>query len=229
MTIRKLPGSGPDGGPGIVTPAKRARKAQERGLLRREQILDAARSTLLQRGLGGLVLRDLAHDLGITHGNLQYYFSSKDDLLVAVFDRELERYTSALRTAVTRSGKRRETVHAILEGAIEELGTDSTVLWRMLISLSAQNAPLGALLRQLNDRYDAALADELAHVVPEWSADRRLQIAQMIRLMLDGLSVQMSYDAIDSRSLISLQGKIKDAVSAWFEPWQGMSERESDR
>ena len=58
----------------------------KKGDARRQQILDTAKALLLDGGPDRLALRDIAERLGITHGNLQYYFRTKQDLLVAIFD-----------------------------------------------------------------------------------------------------------------------------------------------
>ncbi len=69
--------------------------ARKKGRERRQQIIDAAKEVLMTSGITSLVLRDIAVQLGITHGNLQYYFPTKEDLLVAIFDQELLTYTDS--------------------------------------------------------------------------------------------------------------------------------------
>ena len=59
-----------------------------KGDAKRQQILDTAKRILLDGGPEALVLRDVAERLDITHGNLQYYFRTKQELIVAIFDRE---------------------------------------------------------------------------------------------------------------------------------------------
>ena len=42
-----------------------------KGQKRRQQIIDAAKQALIEGGANSLVLRDVADQIGITHGNLQ--------------------------------------------------------------------------------------------------------------------------------------------------------------
>ena len=66
------------------------KKVESKGQIRRRQIIDMSKQVLISAGYNGLVLRDIAERIGITHGNLQYYFSTKNDLLMAIFDEEIE-------------------------------------------------------------------------------------------------------------------------------------------
>jgi AcrR family transcriptional regulator len=55
-----------------------------KGLQRREQILSVARKLLIEEGYNRFVLREIAAQSGITIGNLQYYFRTRELLLEAV-------------------------------------------------------------------------------------------------------------------------------------------------
>lgn len=61
--------------------------------LSREQIVDAAYSTLREHGLAGVSMRRLAQDLGVQPGALYYHVPSKQDLLAAVAERILTDHT----------------------------------------------------------------------------------------------------------------------------------------
>jgi len=63
-------------------------KMQERGVARREAILDAAVSLMSSRGFRGTALSAVAEEVGLAETSVLHYFGSKDMLLVAVL-REL--------------------------------------------------------------------------------------------------------------------------------------------
>lgn len=50
---------------------------------RREQILETARRLFVERGYDGVSVRDIAKELGISAGNITYYFKKKEDLMEA--------------------------------------------------------------------------------------------------------------------------------------------------
>jgi AcrR family transcriptional regulator len=70
-----------------------------RGEARREAVLRVARDVLVEEGYDQFVLRRVAARTEMKLGNLQYYFSTRDDLLEAVIRAEFERDLAALRVA----------------------------------------------------------------------------------------------------------------------------------
>lgn len=63
----------------------------EKGLARREQILDTALEVFGESGFRGATVREIAAQCGISHQLLHHYFASKEDLLMAVLRRRDER------------------------------------------------------------------------------------------------------------------------------------------
>lgn len=194
----------------------KSRATRKKGAARRQQIVDIARQILIEAGEGGLVLRDVAEKAGITHGNLQYYFATKDDLIVAVFDQEVLRYTRSMHDAVNQTSTKEGTISAIIDSALTEMRSESTTLWMMLSSLARQNEALRGILKTANDRYDQSLAEVLGRIDVALSEQRRGHLAQMIRMMIDGLGVQSAYVDLSSAEVIALQSEMKVAISAWF-------------
>lgn len=199
-----------------TTKPSRKRSVRRKGTERRQTIVDAARKKLIDAGLSGLVMRDLAETLGITHGNVQYYFSTKDDLLVAIFEQEVKRYTDSMHDAIELATSRPARISTIFDSAIKEIQSESTSLWMMLHSLARQNESLLAILANANRLYDEALAESITLIDPTLSGERRLHIAQIIRMMIDGLSVQSIYDDLQSPEMLALRGELKAAVECLF-------------
>ena len=57
-----------------------------KGIARRQEILDRAIEVFRERGADGTSLRRIAEAIGISHGALLHYFSSREELLVAVYE-----------------------------------------------------------------------------------------------------------------------------------------------
>jgi len=190
---------------------------QTKGERRRQQIVDAAKEVLIRSGPNLLVLRDLAEQLGITHGNLQYYFPTKNDLLVAIFDQETAKYTDSMKNAVAAASTRKGRLTAILDAGLAELRSPDTALWRMLMSMADHSPEMAAILDKENERYQSVVARELKNVAPELSAQRRRHVAQIIQAMLDGLGIQRIYQDRDGPELRALEAEIKAAIFAIVE------------
>lgn len=58
---------------------------------RREEVVDAAFRVLARDGLAGASMRAIAKEAGCTIGLINHWFSSRDDLVEATFDRAIER------------------------------------------------------------------------------------------------------------------------------------------
>ena len=67
---------------------------------RQKELLDAAATVFSQKGYHGATTTDIADLLGITQGNLYYYFKSKDDALTQICNGGTEGYLARLREVV---------------------------------------------------------------------------------------------------------------------------------
>jgi len=63
-----------------------------KGANRISEILDAGANLLLTEGFSSLTKRRIANRLGISHGNVSYYFPTRDSLWKAVIDFELQKF-----------------------------------------------------------------------------------------------------------------------------------------
>jgi AcrR family transcriptional regulator len=188
-----------------------------KGEAKRQQILDTAKQMLLEGGVDAFVLRDVAERLQITHGNLQYYFRTKQDLLVAIFDLELAKYADSLQDAVAATTTRRGRLGAIIDAGLKELRSPDTALWRMVMSMADHSPDMAALLKKENDLYRSVVAKELKQIAPNLSLQRRKQIARIIQAILDGLGIQFVHEDPDSAEMRALESEIKAAIVALVE------------
>lgn len=62
-----------------------------KGVVKREEILDAALSVFSQVGFQGSSLREIARKCGVSHQSLMHYFPTKQELLIEVLHRRDER------------------------------------------------------------------------------------------------------------------------------------------
>ena len=59
----------------------------EQALMRRNQIIDTALKLFAQKGFGNTTIKDISEATGTSLGLMYHYFSGKDELLVAIFER----------------------------------------------------------------------------------------------------------------------------------------------
>lgn len=178
-----------------------------KGLQRRAEIIEAARERLIERG--ALVLRDIANELGITHGNLQYYFPTKNELIKAIFDEEVERFTSAMHESMQSSSDASDTISRIVDSNMAVLARRETRLWRILFGMADQEPYLAQVLKQENERFESVLESELKVVAPHLDDERLRSVARIIRLISDGIGIEFIYTDATGPSVKTLAEDVK--------------------
>jgi AcrR family transcriptional regulator len=85
-------------------PAARTANRTDVARARREQIVEAAVRVITSRGLHNLSLSKIESWAGMKRGQLTYYFPTKEDILLAVFDRLLTHLCAQLAAGADRNG-----------------------------------------------------------------------------------------------------------------------------
>ena len=85
---------------------------------RRETILRSVGSVLRNSGLSSLTIQDIADELGMTKGNLYYYFKDKQDILYQCHMRCMDISLRALKQAMVAEGTAGEKLRILLVGHI---------------------------------------------------------------------------------------------------------------
>lgn len=70
--------------------------APEKQHARREHILDAAERCFIEKGFHTTTMSDICREASVSPGALYTYFVSKDELIVGLCDREIDRFSSDL-------------------------------------------------------------------------------------------------------------------------------------
>lgn len=123
--------------------------------IRRDEILEGASGALRKLGLHRAGMREIASEVGISAGNLYYYFRSKDELVYAVQDRSLDRLLAVARTAAQKRGTRAQLehlVHGHLQVVLGEGGSAH-------LDFEGLPAPLLRKITQKRDRYERAVRE----------------------------------------------------------------------
>ncbi len=86
---------------------------------KRERILQAAMRIFASKGFFGAKVADIADDAGVADGTIYLYFKSKDDILISLFEEQMERVNTELVRAMdaeeTAAGKLRSFIRAYLD------------------------------------------------------------------------------------------------------------------
>src|SRR5215470_19377790 len=78
----------------------RDRDKRDRNGDKRERILGSAMRVFASKGFFGAKVSDIADDAGVADGTIYLYFKSKDDILISLFEQQMERVNATLNKAI---------------------------------------------------------------------------------------------------------------------------------
>lgn len=103
----------------------------------RQRILDAAIQCILEQGLYRASSNAIAEQAGLSWGVIQYYFGTREALMLAVFEEGARRLDAAVADAVITGGTLTERVESFLEILARYYGSpDYLAFTQVLISLT---------------------------------------------------------------------------------------------
>ena len=123
----------------------------ERTQSRRNQVLEAAECCFARSGFHGASMSEISKAAGMSAGHIYNYFESKDDIIAAFVQRNLERVTAMIRDLDQNDDPLQATLDD-LEDTVREKFDPST--WKLLAEIHAEASrnPKIAQLLQDNDR-----------------------------------------------------------------------------
>jgi AcrR family transcriptional regulator len=149
----------------------------------REAILEATMRVVGRCGLTGLTNRAVAHEAGVTHGLIPYYFGSRDELI-----REAFRYAvgRSVRRFALASGGSVEEFAAGLDAVVATEADEEAFQYEMLLA-ALRRPEMLADVRATYADYVLAVRDELRRdgIVEPTDA-----LARLVFAALDGLVLQ---------------------------------------
>lgn len=167
----------------------------EKGSSTRERILSEARVALIANGYEGLVLRELSDVLGIKLGNLQYYFKTKDLLVLEVVRVEAEQDLSILEQT---GDAPKEQLRLFVEGLFHRWRGNSGVLFSMLTTLSMHRPEFKKLYRSIYANFYRSLESLLRELNPGLAEHEIGLRARLITALIDGSSLQVSVGGVQA-------------------------------
>ncbi len=147
---------------------------------RRQQIVDAARARFASQGFARTSMSDIVDESGLSTGAIYRYFTSKDDIVVAVCEQGRE----ALPNALTAAGVRR-----FLENVrVMARERDHARLTAQIIAEAALNPALADIV----DQQLAVLRAAVAALLPERRPADAARIAEAFVALGSGYSQQLA-------------------------------------
>ena len=164
---------------------------RERGAARVDEIIQTTKKILVNDGLADLSTRRVARELGISIGNLHYYFSTKNDLLKAVIEDVIRGYDEEFeRKAKLFPNAPRKRIEAFVRYLIADAKKPEVrAFFYQLWGMSVQNNFAADLRDKTYRRFVDMMVDMLAPLHPDKSIAELKSLAMSISAPIEGLHV----------------------------------------
>jgi len=194
----------------VTEPRTRRAKGEERIA----GVLLAAEDLLTQRGAEGVSLRDVADRVGISVGNLQYYFPTRAALLDAMFERHTKIFEDELIARAAGVDDPRQRLELLIDYWLGVQHTRGQSFFWYLWATSAHDERA----RQIMDRVYGALPKQmgqwLREIHPALTRGESLRRAAAIASLIEGSGLFVGYGRTSQRELKTLPAEIRvDAMA----------------
>ena len=131
-------------------------RLQRRSEARRTEILRAAARVFRRMGLAAAGMREIADEADLSIGNLYYYFSGKDEILLYCQERTLEHMLAAVEAARAMPASSAERLRAVLRAHVHAM-LDELEGATAHLEVEALPEKLRAPVIAKRDRYEGAV------------------------------------------------------------------------
>jgi AcrR family transcriptional regulator len=183
----------------------RSKNGSEVARARREEIIAAAVGVITSRGLHNLSLSKIESWAGMKRGQLTYYFPTKEEILLAVFDRLLHLLHEQLANGTNRKGLHPDVwqcVQGMLQAVLKpapDLGREFQALMYTFLAQIAHREDFRQKLAEVFATWRDGIAGHLGesgksrgrptnHVAGQ-------TVSAFVQALVHGLSVQLAADA----------------------------------
>jgi AcrR family transcriptional regulator len=187
------------------------------GTIRREQIIEAAVAIIAEQGLQNLSLSEIEQRAGMSRGQLTYYFPTKEDILLAVFDRLLQlmhqriQAVEGVTNPCVAGGTAWERLQHFLTFVLltPPQMPEFHSLQYTFLSQIGHREDFRARLANLYEEWRGHMAEDFAKELPAGGPGRAVSprtLASFVQALLHGLAMQRAADpaAYDRQEMLEL-------------------------
>ena len=188
------------------------KKLKEKGQKKRKAIIDYAKNELIIHGVGSLSLRKISSDLGISHGNLHYYFKTKDHLLLDIFNEEINKLNKSISRSTKKNSSIEENANLLIDAILSDTNDPSIKLWLVLIGESISNVHLVSVIKDENNLYETVLSNQIQIINTNISDNDSKFLAKYIRCLIDGFCIELVYAESNSSTFKKFYKELKTHI-----------------
>jgi TetR/AcrR family transcriptional repressor of uid operon len=164
---------------------------RDKGQARRQQILEAAEACFRRRGFQGASVAEICKGAGVSAGHLYHFYDSKEAIIAAIVQRDLEEKLEMLEQLSQRADITTAMLDEIDEGVSEQLDNPGTDLMLEVMAEASRNPKVAEMVHRSDATARAKLAETVAKAKncdpasPQLAAEVEVMIA-----LFEGLSTR---------------------------------------
>lgn len=159
--------------------------------VRRQQILDAAEQCFRERGFHSASMADIARTFGMSAGHIYNYFDSKEAIIAAIVERDLEDFFHQTEELHGAADLPRALLERVETGVADKLNRSKSALQIEVMAEAGRNARVAAMVQAVDARARAVLRRLLRDGLPEGGATRDLDgRIEVLMALFDGLMIR---------------------------------------
>jgi AcrR family transcriptional regulator len=129
--------------------------SKKKSEITRDRIVSAALKAFRKKGFDQTTMRDIAHAAGTSLGAAYYYFHSKEALVLAHWDRQMDEHERESRSAFAKTDDPRERIRAVFHARLELIRNDRKLLTGLFRTIGDPSSPASVFAKEtkrLRDR-----------------------------------------------------------------------------
>lgn len=193
------------------TPYGGGRRAK--GARRIDELLTAAEDLLTRRGLEGLSLRAVADAVGISVGNLQYYFPTRAALVDAVFRRHADLFSDELAALTDPAADARDRLDTLVDYWLGVQDTRGQSLFWHLSAISPFDDAARDVMEEVYRTLPRRMAGWIREIHPAIGAGDALRRATAIAAIVEGSGLFVGFGRRPDRGLAKLRDEVRTVVA----------------
>jgi AcrR family transcriptional regulator len=192
-----------------------ARRLTDKGNSTVVRILDEAKNIIVAEGFTGLSFRAIAKRTQTTVGNIGYYYSTKDELMVDLAEYIFDRWEMRVQRDMPQfMTDKRETFRYFIRSMIDQNKQRKTMFLLLeMWAMANRSRPVAKMMDTFYGRLRASIERMIADLSPAMPAETRALRAALITTQIEGLMILVGPGKPRHRELRG----IEDAAMAQIE------------
>jgi AcrR family transcriptional regulator len=172
---------------------KTVSKGYSKGDKRIKLILEAAEQLLIDNGYHNFSMRKVATKAGVSVGNLQYYFPSKDKLLESLLDKVIQNYLDTFDRFRGKYDPKEQLINIIKTVLTDMKTKHTTVFYPELWSMANYEKHVSKIMDEMYGKYRSLVTEVIREINPNLSECQAQRLSMFMTASLEGHTMFVGY------------------------------------